>query len=180
MATVAIVIGSGPCLYDDLGALGETVRGATVFAVNDMVALAPFVIHHGVSHHPEKLVLWHALRAHPSGHPKGEARVITHASKAHEGISRIWPSFHAPGSSSLLAVRVALALGHPHVIVAGVPLDGSGYLWGERAAGHYDYERYRKAWRIAQDELGGRVTAPSGFLRELLGSPSTATAEVAA
>jgi len=179
MAGVAIIVGSGPCIHADLGALGDLARGAVVFAVNDMVSLLERPIHHGVSHHPEKLVLWAALRAHATGHPKGEGRVTTHASKAHDGINRAWPQFHSGGgSSSLLAVRIALALGHPRVIVCGVPLDGSGYLWGERAAGHYDYTRYRKDWMRAADELRGRVTAPSGYLRELLGAPQQA--EVAA
>lgn len=177
MAGIAIVVGSAPVLYDDLGALGDTVRGAVLFAVNDMTALYPGIIHHGVSHHPEKLVLWHALRSHLTGHPKGEGRVVTHASKAHDGIDRVWPAFHAPGSSSLFAVRVAMALGHREVIVCGVPLDGSGYLWGPRAAGAYDYTPYRKAWVRAQDELRGRVTAPSGFIRDLLGAPTLALAE---
>jgi hypothetical protein len=174
---VAIVIGSAPCLYEDLGALGDVVRGATVFAVNDMTALAPMQIHHGVSHHPEKLVHWAALRAHLTGHPKGEGHVTTHASKAHAEIDRVWPAFHAPGSSSLFAVRVALALGHREVILAGVPLDGSGYLRGPRQAGAYDYSRYRKDWVRVQDELRGRVTAASGYLRELLGAPPAALAE---
>ena len=176
---VAIVVGSAPCLYTDLGALGDTVRGATVFAVNDMTALFPDVIHHGVSHHPEKLLHWHALRSRLTGHPKGEGRVMTHASKPLQGIDRAWPSYHAPGSSSLLAVRIALALGHHEVIVTGVPLDGTGYLWGPRAAGAYDYTRYRKDWIRAQDELRGRVTAPAGFLRDLLGAPARAEAAVA-
>jgi hypothetical protein len=176
----ALVIGSAPCLYSDLATLGSGTRDAIIFAVNDLVGLFPDIIHHGVSHHPEKLVLWAALRAHPTGHPKGEARITTHASKVHTGIDRAWPQYHSGGSSSLLAVRIALALGHQRVIVAGVPLDGSGYLWGERAAGHYDYTKYRKDWMRAADDLRGRVTAPSGYLCELLGAPVGAPVEAVA
>jgi len=139
-----------------------------VFAVNDMISLLPqdLAVANAVSHHPEKLILWAALR---------KRRPMTHSSVQDNRVDHAWPQFHRPGpsgSSSLLAVRVALELGHPRVIVAGVPLDANGYVWSDpQAPKLYDFARYRRGWLEAQGELRGRVTAPSGFLADLLGVP---------
>lgn len=172
LQATAIVVGSGRCVWDDLRACRALeLDGPVVFAVNDMIALLPpaMAVPHAVSHHPEKLVHWAALR---------KRRPTTHSSVADNRIDRAWPEYHSPGpsgSSSLLAVRVALALGHPRVIVAGVPLDAQGYLWSDpEGPKFYDFARYRRGWIAAEHELRGRVTAPSGYLAELLGTPAPA------
>lgn len=168
--TPAVVIGSGRTVWDDLRAVAGP---SCVFAVNDMVVYAPRV-DHAVSHHPDKLAHWLALRKRVTGAPP-----ITSHSSCAGPVDRVWPEFHAGGSSSLLAVRIALALGCPSVVVAGVPLDASGYVWSDPAVKSYDFARYRKDWIASATNLRGRVTSPSGFLCELLGAPdgrSTAAA----
>lgn len=167
MTTTAIVIGSGRSVWDDLRAIGPI--GASIFAVNDMIVLAPHV-DHAVSHHPEKLGHWVALRG---------KSVQAHSSKPGPGIGRAWPEFaRGPsGSSSLLATRVALALGYEAVIVAGVPLDAGGYIWAAPwDRGAIDFARYRRGWDARRSEFLGRVTAVSGYLADLLGRPAKAMA----
>ena len=176
---VAVVVASGRSVWTDLRAVRHLEPFAW-FAVNDMVTYSPHV-HHAVSHHPDKLALWDALRTHSEGRGRREPQIVTHSSAPGPGIARAWPEFKRGGSSSLLAVRIALALGHPHVIIAGVPLDDQGYVWSDPEAPRwYDFGRYRIAWAEARNELIGRVTAVSGYLRDLLGAPELALTEAVA
>jgi len=171
MAAVAIVVGSGRGVYQDVSALGDLARGAFVFGVNNMIELYSHPVDHGVSHHPEKLLRWHANRIDPR-RPGDPGKIVLHTSESQIDGVRCWPQFRGPGSSSLLAVRVAVELGFRPVIVAGVPLDASGYLWGDPdLADNFDFAHNRTAWIDALGALSGRVFAVSGYLRGLLGVP---------
>jgi hypothetical protein len=82
----ALIVGSSRSVWSDLHALGAD-RPGVVFAINDMIVLAPDV-HHAVSHHADKLVHWNALRTHAGpGRPR-EAEIVTHSSVAAPGIDR--------------------------------------------------------------------------------------------
>jgi hypothetical protein len=168
MSGTAIVIGSGRTVWDDLRALCQLGLDApTYFAVNDMIVLGPHC-DHAVSHHPDKLVLWAALH---------RTKVPTHSSASRAGVDHAWPQFRQgpSGSSALLATRIALELGHESVIVVGVPLDASGYVWGDPLApASRDFARYRIGWQAHRPLLDGRVTAVSGYLAKFLGRPRSA------
>lgn len=173
--SAAVVVGSGRTVWEDLRARGA--EPAVIFAVNDMITLATDLeVRHGVSHHQDKLAHWLRLRATRGGRP---SNITLHSSAAHDGVHRVWPEYRSGGSSSLLAVRIARALGHDHVVVAGVPLDARGYVWADPTHQAKDFGRYRQAWIDARAELRGHVFAPSGFLRELLGWPYEDPADVA-
>lgn len=173
MATPALVIGSGRCVWDDLHAAAGLGLSPVVVAVNDFIVYAPGTLAHAVSHHPDKLALWAELRRKVPRKGKTASQVepfVTHSSNPGPGVQRVWRQYHADGSSSLMAVRIALALGHEPVLVCGVPLDVGGYVWADpREETPQDFRRYRKAWDKARVELEGRVRAPSGYLRDLLG-----------
>lgn len=165
----AIVVGSARCVWDDLDKIPKAVREqATWYAVNDMIMYSP-VVHHGVSHHPAKLPHWAALRM-ADGHDKNRsARVITHASKAMDGIDHAWPKFRYGGSSSLLAARIAIEMGHGHVILAGVPLDRSGNIFNDhRLVAPYDYLHFRQAWVDVAASIKANVFVISGYLLSVL------------
>jgi hypothetical protein len=165
----AIVLGSGRSAWTDLRALGP--REAPVFAVNDMIVFAP-AIEHAVSHHAEKLQHWNALRTRASARRPRESGITVHSSAAGPGIDKVWLKLRGDGSSALLAVRIALALGYQPVTVCGVPLDAGGYLWSDPYTDDpvYDFARYRAAWERAEPEFKGRVTAVSGWLSGLFGA----------
>lgn len=166
----AIVVGSGRTVWDDYRAAGS--EPAEVFAVNDMIVFFP-EIRHGVSHHQDKLPHWLRLRPGKRG---ALEKITLHSSAPYEGVHRAWPEYRAGGSSTLLAVRIARAIGFDHVVVIGTPLDARGYVWADPLLEAKDFARYRKAWVDAVGELRGHVFAPSGFLRELLGWPYEAAA----
>jgi len=172
---VALVVGSARGVWEDLRAASTLLAGRPVtLAVNAMVAFLPWIIDHAVSHHGRAL-------AHLVGYRRlvvslapaaREAPIVTHSTYATAGIDRVWPEFKA-GDSSLLAARVALALGCPRVILAGVPLDGSGRFHDDPSQPPFDYAGlYRPVWEAARAELVGRVVSMSGFTRELLGAPA--------
>lgn len=83
------------------------------------------------------------------------------------------------GASGLFAVEIALLMGYDPIVLAGCPLDHSGYCWD---AG--DWPRQDLGW-ITQVQKGttdiwteraktwnGRVTSLSGWTGELLGEPT--------
>lgn len=172
MAGVAVVVGAGRSVWDDLRTIQRLVPAPTMFAVNDMIVHAP-TVQHAVSHHPEKVPHWAALR---------REKVITHASAPGSGVDHSWPQFRdgRSGSSALLATRIALELGYGRVIVAGVPLDASGYVWSDPHATQpaRNFARYRQGWQDQISLLRGRVFAVSGYLMDLLGPPSAARVPV--
>ena len=181
MLAPAIVVGSGRSVWADLRAVRPVIEAPVVFAVNYMTFLLP-TIHHAVTHHGDQLAAMLALRA--NRRRRNEPRTfVTHASEGGPGIDRVWPQFRRQyrGSSSLLAVQIALALGHREVIVVGVPLDNRGYVWEEPTdIIPTDYAPYRRGWQQAAGEFAGRVTAVSGYLADLLGRPAALRVEVAA
>ena len=163
MSTPAIVVGSGRSVWADLRAINQP--DLPVFAVNEMIQFSPRA-DHAVSHHASKLPHWLALRPGPTDHIKTH----THGRRGTQPGVQGWREMPTGGSSSLLAVRVAMALGFAPILVAGVPLDGQGYVWGDPATPPAtDHAQYRHAWEQARD-LKGSVFSPSGFLRDLLGA----------
>lgn len=174
MAGVAVILGSGRSVFDDLRAIQAIAPAPSFFAANYAILFAP-TVHHGVSHHQNELPHLVALRARGMT-PGARDRVVTHASAGGPGVDHVWPQFRGgrSGSSALLATRIALELGHESVIVAGCPLDGTGHVWDDPhpAVRFRDYARYRDGWHDARAILAGRVTAVSGYLAELLGRPA--------
>lgn len=173
---VALVVGSARGVWEDLRAASALfVERPVTLAVNAMVAFLPRVIDHAVSHHGQALVHLLGYRRCVVGlSPEArEGPVVTHSTQAAAGVDRVWPEFKA-GDSSLLAARIALALGCARVILAGVPLDASGRIHDDPAAGApFDYGHlYRPVWEATRAELAGRVVSMSGFTRELLGAPA--------
>ena len=161
--STAVVVGTGRSLWADLRAINRPE--CPVFAVNEGIMFVPRC-DHAVSHHASKLPHWLALRPGPTDHIKAH----THGRRGAVPGVQPWGDLPTHGSSALLAVRIALALGFARVLVAGVPLDGNGYVWGDpETPPTTDHTQYRHAWEQARD-LTGRVASPSGFLRDLLGA----------
>lgn len=170
----ALVIGGGAGVWQDLDALPRAGAAFTNFVVNDIGVWFPGEVHHWVTLHHDKLPHWRGLRAveRPWG---GAENIIGHSIHPGDGVQRIWPGIVDEGGlSGLMAVRIALLLGAERVVLAGVPVDGSGNFFRPAVCGHgqHDLPFTRAAWSRDADALfAGRVRSLSGWTRELLGAP---------
>lgn len=186
-AGVALVLGSGAGVWQEIAAaqaLGE-FRG--VVACNEMISHWPGALSAAVSLHPEKMPGWLEARKE-AGHPPVEKTAV-HAEWRdwYRHIGRpetlpFTPDLVTPyrfdgqtdsGTSGLFALKVALVdLGFDKAICCGMPMTTE--------AGHFTMATYqpwfgalthRKGWQQAMPEIAGRARAMSGWTADLLGRP---------
>jgi len=171
---VALVVGSARGVWEDLRAVSALlVERPIILAVNAMVAFLPWMIDHAVSHHGRALAhLVGYRRLIKSLEPAvRDAPLVAHSSYATAGVDRAWPEFTA-GDSSLLATRIACALGFPRIVLVGVPLEDTGRFYDDAERPSFAYAAtYRPRWQEARAELADRVRSMSGWTAELLGRP---------
>jgi hypothetical protein len=179
--TAAIVAGSARCLWDDLTLAEALAPRAHYVAVNTTGLLLP-VLHHLVSLHPEILSPIRAIRRQLDWvtDRHGE-QVMTHSRRPHPDVDRTWPQTWGGGTSSLLAVRIAIALEYDPILCVGIPLDSTGRVMDDpRKPVRWDWtgadgDPCRLAWQEAWQTMPGfkdRVRSCSGFTRELCGPPA--------
>lgn len=179
----AVVLGSGRCIWDDIAKIDfEQVQ---VIAINNMIMHYKGRVHHGVSLHPEEPPLWRQLRwtnqceesyvvthshRYPSHikHPNGEF-------KTEHGLDFIWVlEGGRGGSSGLFAPMVGLALGYDKIILAGIPIDGSGHFFDPPNTETKQFlgRNIQEEWENANvNYFKGRVKSMSGRTMEWLGYP---------
>lgn len=168
----ALIVGAGRGVWEDIRSASAYLKDPEVFAINLMIPAVP-VIHHAVSHHADCLA---DLVRYRKRHARLKAQpFVSHSSYADPEIDRVWADMR-DGDSSLLAARIAVALGSKRVILAGVPLDGSGHVYDDPVEDPlepaYSFTKYRQVWERYLGELTGRVFSMSGATRELLGAPA--------
>ena len=174
---LALVVGTARSIWQDLERI-PSFQGVGIVAINDMILRFRGQVHHGVSLHAEEPQLWRALR---SAYECDQARVETHAYRwarpGHEQPDNIWNIEGAgAGTSGLFAVMVALALGYERVVLAGVPLDGSGHFWDAPRAEPTPFgsQFVRSEWIKAKElYFRGRVRSLSGWTAEILNNEGT-------
>lgn len=165
----AIVLGRGGDWAAELDiALLATDYAAPIFAVN-----------HQCGHYPG-LCVEHVVSVHSAMFPPKDMRradTVYHCPKPPSVAPRadaFWPmpGIGGSGSSALLAVLIALAMGHKPVLVAGVHLNESTLAVDEQGRKtRYSYTFYQDGWVALLQHLRGRVfsVSPRGsFLRDLL------------
>jgi hypothetical protein len=105
-------------------------------------------------------------------------------------VTRWFDATHSTGATSAgKASKMALTAGYGPVVLAGCPMDASGYDFAEARVKHdvgckrvgdprHDQHktilRYRAAMaRLAGGEFKGKVFSMSGYTRDCLGAPPT-------
>lgn len=161
-----LILGGARCVWDDYAKV-RPWKGETM-AINDVGQFLHEELAHWVTLHPEYLPGWRFYRER-HGYPRG---VTTHAPKAREGVDIVWAYSDVSGTSGLFAVNVALMLGYTEVVLAGVPMDGTGHFFDPPWVEQSDFGRPEAiAWGRAQDYFAGRVKSLSGNTRRWLGAP---------
>ena len=195
----AIVLGSAPCVHDDLERALELYPGAFLIAVNGACTIvenigamvaghtskAPAFVKARREAFPDLALpeCWANWALPVARHPERRYPV-----KEYPQVTRWFDATHSLGATSASkAAKMALTAGFGPVILAGCPLDDSGYDFADarvkHEAGckrvgdpkwnaHKTILRYREAMRkLAESEFKGKVFSMSGFTREVLGAP---------
>lgn len=181
----AVVLGSARCIWDDMARVDFTK--VEVIAINDMIMHYKGVLHHAVSLHPEESPLWRQLRGTngcaSGGHiwthchrlPENNDNLPPYEFKTRHGLDFIWViEGGRGGSSGLFAAMVGLALGYERIILAGIPMDGTGHFFDPpgKVVNQFLGTNIKEEWDNAIAKyFKGRVKSLSGRTREWLGEP---------
>lgn len=195
MKGTAIVVGSAPCLHDDLKRALELYPFAFVCTVNGACAEIEEVDAIAAGHTSKAEIFTEARRkAFPNGKP---FEVFANCGSDSKQFKQEFPSvtrWFSPAcstgaTSAAKAARMMFEMGWGQVILCGCPLDSSGYFPGEsqkgRSIGHdcrrlgdpkeaqsRAIEGYRRKFKkLADTEFKGRVFSMSGLTRDWLGEP---------
>ena len=176
---VALVLGGALSLWSDIRAV-EAMIGAhwdtvgIVIAVNMAGVHWPGRLDHWVTLHPEfyfaggnptpRTGPWKSLRLGNSDYWVWTFTGHKHAASVHRTLS------HPGGGSGLLAVHVALRLGCPRIVLAGMPIDAGAHF--DRPGKWTAADRFQPEWEADVPKLGGRVRSMSGWSAQLLGRPT--------
>lgn len=172
---VAFVLGGAKTLHEDWVAALKIAVPHTYIATNETGRDFNGHLPHWCTLHTEKITDWYRQRL--EGRFTGVGQFWTSNIKTLPNNHILSPKDFRhvqswDGSSGLLAITVALALGYQKIILCGVPLD--------KKAGHYfspdvpwmDGPRYRHAWIKHKGDMDGRVKSMSGWTQALLGAPT--------
>lgn len=169
MKRVAVVLGIAPCLEEDLAALLQMSPFADMefFAVGlDCSDRVFFHIQHACSYHPNEFEDF-KLRRKKIG---GNLDYVAHSHK--QPADKLWPLVApAPrsGSSSFLAVQVALGLGFQKIVLCGCPMQGANYDPKKKMR----YDTFQAGWvEFGPVMFGNRVRSMNGWTQEFLGAPT--------
>ncbi len=136
--TTMLVVGSAPCLYDDVAAALKLRPFASLMLVNG--ACTAFEnAEHVLAGHEEKAEFFHRerLKKFPHG-PKYRLHACAHphrraaAESMFPSVTDWWPHEVGVGATSASkAAKLAFLLGATEVILCGCPMDQPGYFPGE-------------------------------------------------
>jgi hypothetical protein len=84
-------------------------------------------------------------------------------------VDRITPRWR--GTSGLLAVKVAVELGFPRIVLCGIPMEDRGHF-DEPAKGFAGATTFQTEWRQVMHHFDGRVRSMSGWTRKVHGAPT--------
>ena len=173
--TVALVLGSGTTLADDVARAGSFDG---VVACNDAGWWWKGELDAWVSYHPEELQRRIDKRASLGLSPA--KRVVSFWDKLSQEYPFEWvdwwhKDFPANGSSGLFAVKYALIdLGFDEVKLCGIPLTATDHFYAEDTQ-FVSARSWRASWANVAPEMRARMTSMSGWTKALLEGQATMT-----
>lgn len=142
-----------------------------IMVVNDVGMHLHDRVRHWVTLHAEYMPGWMAYR---KGHLYGSGdSPMTHGHKAKPGIEVLWEMDQLGGTSGLFACFLGMLLGYDEIVLAGVPMTGSGHYFDPPWYGsNFADKPTQLVWKwAALNVFEGRVKSLSGWTRDLLGAP---------
>lgn len=124
-----LILGGGRGVWDDYEkakSLFRSERDYEIMCVNDIGGqFKAECIEHIVSGHGELCFALKTMR-----HEKSMLEhVWTHSCQNKAGVDKWWNIKQVGGSSSLLALKIAIIMGYKKIIICGVPLDSTGHYF---------------------------------------------------
>jgi hypothetical protein len=151
----------------------------TVIAANDIGAHWPRELHHWVTLHPQKLIVWRALRAAqklpltPVPTTWGREMSMGRESTLTDKQVPAW----AAGSSGMLAVQVACVIGCTRAVLCGIPMTMTPHFGETEEKFHKEWlsaNGHWRAWTRNSYLMQGWARSMSGRTREMLSAPTRA------
>ncbi len=179
-----IIVGSAPCVIDDLREISPYRKNAWYLGVNEGV---------GATHcdylatmHPEHIP--HYLKVSINKSLKGIYCLAQQErmTRDHADLVTTWLTGPGNATSAGFALSVGQAMGFDEMILCGCPLTGGDgyhqkspiiddYRVGDRDPESALIHGYQKAMKtIADSDLGEHVYSMSGYTNRIFGNPSTA------
>lgn len=171
MGSGRVAVGGG--LYETVWDDYAKVRPwkGEIMCVNDVGMHLHDRVRHWVTLHPEYMPGWMSFR---KGHLYGSGdSPMTHSNKHKPGVDVLWQMGQLGGTSGLYACFVAMLLGYNEIVLAGVPMTGSGHYFDPPWYGSQFADKpSQMVWKWAHTNIfEGRVKSLSGWTRDLLGAP---------
>lgn len=188
VAETLLVVGSAPCLFDDLEMAKATRPDAHVMLINE-AAGAVEKAEHMLAGHCDKaqMFLDYRLKKFPGSRP------IIHATHRQDMpdlpcVDYWWHEAKIGGTSAWKAARIGVGMGYKEIILCGCPMDLTGYF-NPSDTKSFRHEcrrvgeplddgspsqltlRYRREFVRNAQRFGHNVRSMSGWSREILGAP---------
>ena len=156
-----ILIGSAPCVIDDLCHLAITfeheLKGVHYAAIGlSGVMVTSWPLSYIASYHIEDIPQIKEIEP--------DAPIVSYIQEA--GVDIVIPFTAPSGSSALLGALAGLKLGYDRIILAGCPLIG-------RSSTGDDITQFQVGWKAQFETVKDNVRSCSGWTAEFLGEPSS-------
>ena len=158
MKKILLIVGSAPCLREDLAAFHALVASGAydVMAIGLDTAEYPGRIDHVATYHSYELPQFYMRREAIGGNQDYEI----HSQEQYRiWVNRLWPYDPPSGSSAMLGVEAGMGMGYEKIILAGCPLSGR-------------YDEFHPGWKVRYETIKDHVRSLSGWTKELLGAPT--------
>lgn len=164
MTRTCLIVGGSENVFEEARLARQSLLIDAVIAVKRVGAVWPGVLLAWATLHPEQFpALW--AQRQEAGLPTVED-VWCHRA-GHPGF-RWYPE--KGGTTGLFAVHIAREIyGFERIVLAGIPLDASGYF--DRPGTLDGLDRYRGAWLRDKPYLAPYVRSMSGWTQEVFGDP---------
>lgn len=194
MKSTLLVVGSAPCLHEDVAAALKLRPFAVLFLVNGACTAIENAEHVLAGHSYKAEDFADARRKKFPNAPAWRLHAtitqkhLGEAKNAFASVTDWWDKSFCHGATSISkATDIGLrGLGFDEVILCGAPMDGSGYFIGEGTKNttdchrvgdpamqkHRSIEGYRRKFKDKFAPMyAGRLFSMSGFTRQIVGEP---------
>jgi hypothetical protein len=171
-----IILGCGRSVWDDYFKASAFFRRRHIEQEYEVMCVNDIVVHFKVEP-VQHMVSIHSDLINPLlyiGNKRNKRGVITHSITKGNGVDIVWGINDTSGTSSCVAVKIALLLGYRKIVLCGVPMDNSGHYYDPKDSNKNKSSMFEKSsfepWvKMVQND---KIKSISGRTKELFGEPT--------